>query len=90
MNKIVRRIDARMLAEKMVTDDITIQLWDDVDGNRLMHCEGSTGYNQQFKMVLTNTVRGTEYHENMSIYTITEALWSARKFINHSGQLDTI
>lgn len=90
MNKIVRRIDARMLAEKMVTDDITIQLWDDVDGNRLMHCEGSTGYNQQFKMVLTNTVRGTEYHENMSIYTITEALWSARKFINHSGQLETI
>ena len=90
MTKIVRRIDARMLAEKMVTDYITIQLWDDVDGNRLMHCEGSTGYNQQFKMVLTNTVRGTEYHENMSIYTITEALWSARKFINHSGQLDTI
>lgn len=90
MNKIVRRIDARMLAEKMVTDDITIQLWDDVDGNRLMHCEGSTGYNQQFKTVLTNTVRGTEYHENMSIYTIAEALWNARKFINHSGQLETI
>ena len=90
MNKIVRRIDARMLAEKMVTEHITIQLWDDTDGNRLMHCEGSTGYKQQYIMLFTNTVKGIEYRENMSIYTITEALWCARKFINHSGQLETI
>lgn len=90
MNKIKSKADARALANKMVTDFITIQLWDDTNGNRLMFCEGSTGYNQQYRMLLTNTVRGTEYHENMSIYTIAEALWCARKFINNSGQLANI
>ena len=90
MNKITSKADARALAEKLVTDYFTIQLWDDVNGNRLIHCEGSTGYNQQYKMLLTNTVKGIEYRENMSIYTITEALYCARKFINNSGQLDQI
>ena len=79
-----------MLAEKMVTDHITVQLWDNMEDNRLFRCEGSTGYNQQYKMIVNDTVNGTEYHENMSIYTIAEALWKARKFINHSGQLETI
>ena len=90
MNKIIRRTDARMLAEKMVNDGITVQLWDSVEDNRLLRCKGSTGYNQQYQMIVTDTVNGTEYHENMSIYTIAEALWNARKFINHSGQLETI
>ncbi len=90
MDKIKSKADARALAERMVTDFFTIELWDDANGNRLMFCEGTTTHTKEYKMLLTNTVRGTECHENMTIHTITEALWCARRFINKSGQLDHI
>lgn len=90
MNKIKSKADARALAEKLVSEDFTIQLWDDMNSNRLMFCEGATEYCHRYNMLLSNTVRGIEWHEEMSIHTITEALWCSRKFINNSGQLDEI
>ena len=90
MKRIKRKSDARELAEKLVSEGFTIQLWDDMNSNRLMFCEGATEYCHRYNMLLSNTVSGIEWHEEMSIHTITEALWCSRKFINNSGQLDRI
>lgn len=93
--------DARAIADLMVAGDFQkrycigydadkpfVQLWDNEVSNRLMIVirEDIWGYTVAF----TDTVNDTEFFEELTISEIEEAIWHHRKFINQSGQLDSI
>lgn len=69
-----------------------IQLWDEMDSNRIMvFIEPDDSYTiPLFRVRYIDTVRGTERGDLLRLSEIVEAIWHNRKFINQSGQLDNI
>lgn len=74
------------------TDKPFIQLWDEMDSNHIMvFIEPDDSYTiPLFRVRYIDTVRGTERGDLLRLSEIVEAIWHNRKFINQSGQLDSI
>lgn len=106
MNKIKTRKDARVLAELLISenpnlnthfcpgydaDKSFIQLWDNMEGNRLMIFIRKDEECDWLHLVyFTDTVNDTEFCKWVTVGEIEEAIWHNRKFINQSEQLTNL
>lgn len=106
MDKIKRKSDALDLAKLFIAgasnisrwycpgydeEKPVIQIWDEVDSNRLMIFIEEGDYYQNgsrpYLVAYTDTVNDTEYFRRCSLDDIQDDIWKNRKYINNSGQL---
>lgn len=106
MNKIKTRKDARALAELLISENPNlnthycpgyeadkpfIKLQDAIEGNCLMIYIRKDEECEWLHLVyFTDTVNDTEYCKWMTIQGVEDQLWNNRKFINTSGQLESL
>lgn len=91
MKKITSHQDAEDLMFKMLENpELRIQLWDDVDSNRIMSLVKDEEYELWCVVVLEDTVNGTVIRQNAYISEAEEAIWHNRKNVNRLNDLESI
>ena len=67
-----------------------IQLWDSIKDNRLMIYIEQNQNDDTHLVYFTDTVNDTEFCRWLTLSEIEDQIWSNRKFINQSGQLNDL
>lgn len=91
MKKITSFKNANELVKKMLENsELRIQLWDEVDSNRIMSLEKDEEFELWCFITLEDTVNGTvkKYHAYVS--EAEEAIWHNRKNVNKLNDLASI
>lgn len=89
MKKIRSYKDAEMLVNKMLNDaDVEIQLWDEIESNRIIAAERDTEYELWCWMKALDTVNGTVEWIHVYVADVTELIWNNRKDVNRLNDLE--
>lgn len=88
MNKIKSFKNANELVKKMLADpELQIQLWNEMDSNRIMSVEADKEYDLWCWITLIDTVNGTETRYHAYVSEAEEAIWHNRKNVNKLNDL---
>ena len=91
MKKITSYKNADELVKKMLENpELRIQLWDEVESNRMMSLEKDEEFELYCYMTLEDTVNGTVTKCPAYVSEAQEAIWHNRKNVNKLNDLASI
>lgn len=89
MKKITSKKDARELARKLLDSKIQIQLFDEECNNKIITLSESE-YHIGVRLIWVDTVNGDSGVKDCLFTTAVDIIYSHRKYINNSGQLEAL